>query len=98
VPSCKKSGWNIFRVYHDVISGKEEKHLAFDQMYCDAQMMKFNTVVFKDLALHDALRCSLKPDHLSEGWIPNPFHLGVNSMLSLNLGQIHQGSMYLMHI
>jgi len=42
----KKSEWEIFETYTDVISGKEEKRPAYDKMFIDAHQKKFDIVLF----------------------------------------------------
>jgi len=41
-----KSGWEIFKIYTDVISGKEDKRPAYDKMFMDAHQKKFDIVLF----------------------------------------------------
>ena len=40
------SGWNIYKIYSDVISGKEEKRPAYDELFKDAHQKKFDIVLF----------------------------------------------------
>lgn len=47
---CNKAGYEIYQEYIDVISGKEEKRPAYDQMFRDAHMRLFDLVVFWDLS------------------------------------------------
>jgi len=42
----KKSEWDIFETYTDIISGKEDKRPAYDKMFRDAQQKKFDVVLF----------------------------------------------------
>lgn len=45
---CKKSGFEVFKIYHDVISGKETSRPAFDQLFIDAHKKLFDLVLFWD--------------------------------------------------
>lgn len=45
---CEKSGHDIFKIYHDVISGKETSRPAFDLMFSDAHKKLFDIVLFWD--------------------------------------------------
>ncbi len=49
-PYCERSGWDIHKVYRDVISGKEEKRPAFDELFRDAHQKKFDILLFWDLS------------------------------------------------
>ena len=49
IPFCERSGWVVYKLYRDVISGKEEKRPAFNKMYRDAHQKKFNLVLFWDV-------------------------------------------------
>ena len=42
----KKSDWEIFNEYVDVISGKEEKRPQYDKLFRDAHKKKFDVVLF----------------------------------------------------
>jgi len=43
---CEKKGYEIFKVYNDVISGKSNSRPAFDRMFADAHKGLFNFVLF----------------------------------------------------
>lgn len=43
---CKKQDFEVFKVYTDVISGKEEKRPGFNQMFEDAHKLLFDMVLF----------------------------------------------------
>jgi len=43
---CKKSGWEIYKVYPDIISGKEESRPQYDEMFLEAHQKKFDIVLF----------------------------------------------------
>ena len=50
---CKKQGWKIFRVYSDIVSGKEvreEKRPGFTGLFNDAHKKVFDVVLFWDLS------------------------------------------------
>jgi DNA invertase Pin-like site-specific DNA recombinase len=47
---CKKSNYEIFNEYVDVISGKENSRPAYDKMFQDAHKRLFNLVLFWDLS------------------------------------------------
>ena len=47
---CKKSGYQIFNQYVDIISGKEDKRPDWDQLFLDAHRKKFDIVLFWDLS------------------------------------------------
>ena len=50
IPYCKRSGWTIYKIYRDVMSGKEEKRPGFEQMFEDAHKKLFDVVLFWDLS------------------------------------------------
>lgn len=45
-----RSGWEIFKEYVDIISGKERSRPAFDQLFQDAHKLLFDVVLFWDLS------------------------------------------------
>ena len=45
-----RSGWEIFKEYVDIISGKEKSRPAFDQLFRDAHKLLFDVVLFWDLS------------------------------------------------
>ena len=49
IPFCERSGWVVYEIYRDVISGKEEKRPAFNKMYREAHQRKFDIVLFWDV-------------------------------------------------
>jgi len=49
-PFCEKSGWEIYRIYRDIISGKETKRPGFDTLFQVAHQKKFDIVLFWDLS------------------------------------------------
>lgn len=54
---CELKGWEIYNVYQDVISGKEESRPAFNQMLEDMRRYKFSIIVTTKL---DRIGRSLK--------------------------------------
>ena len=46
---CNNAGYEIYKIYKDVISGAKEKRPAFDEMFKDAHQLKFNMVLFWSL-------------------------------------------------
>ena len=49
-PFCEKMGWEVFNVYSDIISGKEESRPGYDLMFEDAHKRLFDIVLFWDLS------------------------------------------------
>lgn len=47
---AKKSEWEIYNIYQDVISGKETKRPAFDNLFIDSKKKLFDIVLFWDLS------------------------------------------------
>lgn len=47
---CRKSNYEIFKEYNDVISGKENSRPAYDLMFQDAHKKLFDLVLFWDLS------------------------------------------------
>lgn len=47
---CSKNGYDIYKEYTDVISGKENNRPAFDEMFRDAHLRLFDAVLFWDLS------------------------------------------------
>jgi len=47
---CKKSNYEIFKEYIDIISGKENSRPAYDRMFKDAHKKLFDLVLFWDLS------------------------------------------------
>jgi DNA invertase Pin-like site-specific DNA recombinase len=45
-----RNGWEIYREYTDIISGKEMSRPAFDQLFLDAHKRLFDAVLFWDLS------------------------------------------------
>ncbi len=50
IPFCEKSGWIIYKIYRDVMSGKEEKRPGFEEMFRDAHKKLFDIVLFWDMS------------------------------------------------
>jgi len=50
IPFCEKSGWIIYKIYRDVMSGKEEKRPGFERMFRDAHKKLFDIVLFWDMS------------------------------------------------
>ena len=50
IPFCAKSGWEIYKIYRDIISGKEEKRPGFERMFKDAHKKLFDVVLFWDMS------------------------------------------------
>jgi len=46
---CINSDYEIFKVYEDVISGKEDSRPAYDQLFRDAHKKLFDVVLFWDI-------------------------------------------------
>jgi DNA invertase Pin-like site-specific DNA recombinase len=49
-PFCQKQGWEIYKEYTDICSGKEESRPAFDQLFQDAHKRLFDVVLFWDIS------------------------------------------------
>ena len=47
---CKKSDWEIYDEYPDIISGKEESRPHYDRLFRDAHKKLFDGVLFWDLS------------------------------------------------
>ena len=47
---CKKSDFQVFNEYVDIISGKEDSRPNWDQLFIDAHRKKFDIVLFWDLS------------------------------------------------
>ena len=47
---CKKSDFEVYKEYIDIISGKEDKRPNWDQLFIDAHKKKFDIVLFWDLS------------------------------------------------
>ena len=47
---CKRMGYEVYNIYSDVMSGKENSRPAFDKLFVDARKMLFDIVVFWDLS------------------------------------------------
>jgi DNA invertase Pin-like site-specific DNA recombinase len=47
---CRKSGWDIYDEYVDVISGTKDSRPAFDRLFSDAHKKLFDVVLFWDLS------------------------------------------------
>lgn len=43
---CEKEGYEIFKVYSDIMSGKSDSRPAFDRMFVDAHKRLFDFVLF----------------------------------------------------
>lgn len=43
---CTKSNWNIYTVYSDIITGKEESRPEYDKLFIEAHQKKFDVVLF----------------------------------------------------
>ncbi len=41
-----KCGWDVYREYVDIISGKEESRPSFNQMFLDAHKKRFDVLLF----------------------------------------------------
>ena len=50
LPFCEKSGWDVYKIYRDVMSGKEEKRPGFERMFKDARKKLFDIVLFWDMS------------------------------------------------
>ena len=50
IPFCEKSGWVVYDIYRDVMSGKEEKRPGFDRLFQDARKKLFDIILFWDLS------------------------------------------------
>jgi DNA invertase Pin-like site-specific DNA recombinase len=50
VPFSEKSGWIVYKIYRDVMSGKEEKRPGFERMFRDAHKKLFDIVLFWDMS------------------------------------------------
>ena len=50
VPFCERSGWIVYKVYRDVMSGKEESRPGFDRLFEDARKKLFDIILFWDLS------------------------------------------------
>lgn len=46
---CSSSDWDIFEIYEDVISGKEDSRPSYDKMFRDAHKKLFDVVLFWDI-------------------------------------------------
>lgn len=47
---CKKQGYEIYKEYVDIISGKETSRPSYDKMFLDAHKRLFDLVLFWDLS------------------------------------------------
>lgn len=50
---CNKRNWDIYKVYSDIVTGKEtkeEKRTGFSSLFVDAHKKKFSLVLFWDLS------------------------------------------------
>lgn len=47
---CKQKGYEIYKEYTDIISGKELSRPSFDLMFQDAHKLFFNILLFWDLS------------------------------------------------
>jgi DNA invertase Pin-like site-specific DNA recombinase len=47
---CKRSGYEIFKEYSDIISGKEKSRPAYDELFRDAHKRLFDMILFWDLS------------------------------------------------
>jgi len=50
LPFAEKSGWEVYEIYSDVISGKEESRPGFNRMFKDAHKKLFDVVLFWDMS------------------------------------------------
>jgi DNA invertase Pin-like site-specific DNA recombinase len=50
LPFCKRSGWEVHKIYRDVMSGKEESRPGFVRMFKDAHKKLFDIVLFWDMS------------------------------------------------
>jgi len=46
---CDKSDWEVFKIYSDIITGKEESRPAYDKLYQDAHKKLYDGVLFWSL-------------------------------------------------
>ena len=46
---CERQGWEIYKVYKDVISGKTTSRPAFNELLEDMRQYRFNTIVVTKL-------------------------------------------------
>ena len=42
---CKKQDWNIYKIYNEVVSGKENQRPEFIKMFNDASQRKFDAIL-----------------------------------------------------
>ena len=61
-----KSGWDVFREYVDVVSGKETTRKGFDEMFRDARRKLFDVVLFWDMSRFSRAGLKHTLDKLSE--------------------------------
>jgi len=47
---CQKNDWEIYKVYADVISGKENSRPEFDELFADAHKKLFDILLFWDFS------------------------------------------------
>lgn len=47
---AQKNSWEIYDIYKDIISGKEEKRPEFERLFQDARKMHFDIVLFWDIS------------------------------------------------
>ena len=46
----RASNWELHAVYEDIISGKEETRPAFDALFIDARLKRFDVILFWDIS------------------------------------------------
>ena len=46
LPYCEKAGYQVSQIYTDIVSGSEDNRPAFNELFRDAHMRKFDVVVF----------------------------------------------------
>ncbi|MFW6174138.1 MAG: recombinase family protein, partial [Elusimicrobiota bacterium] len=47
---AEKNSWQVYDVYKDIISGKEEKRPGFERLFQDARKLKYDIVLFWDIS------------------------------------------------
>ena len=50
VPFCKKSNWEIYKIYEDVMTGRDKRRPGFNTMFKDARKKLFDVVLFWDIS------------------------------------------------
>jgi len=63
---CARSGYEIYKEYTDIISGKENSRPAYDEMFLDAHKKLFSMVVFWDISRFSRAGASFTLQKLKE--------------------------------